>query len=51
VKLYDVLTILKMIRVNPDLANDCDKLQMTPLHWASKRGYDNIVLILLDYGG
>ena len=38
-----------MLRVNPEHPNDCDKLQRTPLHWASKRGYDNIVSILLDY--
>lgn len=22
----------------------------TPLHWASKRGYSRIVLLLIDYG-
>lgn len=36
--------------MNPNLVNDSDKLLRTPLHWATKRGYDKIVNILVDYG-
>jgi ankyrin repeat protein len=42
--------ILKGIKENPKVVNSQDKLMRTPLHWACKRGYDQVVEILVDFG-
>ena len=50
VKMGDIIQILKTLRLNSDLCNDRDKLNRTPIHWACRRGYDQLVQILVDYG-
>lgn len=50
VKMGDIIMILKFLRGNGELANDRDKLQRTPLHWAARRGYDKVVEMLVDFG-
>ena len=46
----DIIKVLKMLRITPDLVNDKDKLSRVPLHWACRRGYAHLVNILLDFG-
>ena len=50
VKDANILGIIKMLRVNPDLVNDIDDMKRTPLHFATKRGFNIVVDILLDHG-
>lgn len=45
----EIVSVLSMLRVNPDLANDRDKMQRSPLFWAAKRNYEHLLNIFLDY--
>lgn len=45
----NIIEIVRLLRENPELVNDRDKLQRTPLHIATKRSSLNMVTILLDF--
>ena len=42
--------IQKLLKKNSNLVNSCDNLKQTPLHWAAKRGNNDIIKLLLDHG-
>lgn len=50
VKLRDVAKINEMLKANRYLVFDFDSVKQTPLHWAVKRGYAEVVEALLRAG-
>jgi ankyrin repeat protein len=50
IKMEDIIAVIKGLRGNPELANERDKLMRTPLHWAAKRNFEKLIIILLDFG-
>jgi ankyrin repeat protein len=46
----DVLLCLKLIKENNQLIHDYDEMKKTPLHWACQLAFENIIMILLDFG-
>lgn len=45
-----MLLCLNLIKENRDLVDDCDEARKTPLHWACQLAFENIMMILLDFG-
>jgi len=43
VKMNDIIGVLRLLKTNPSLVNDRDRLQRSPLHWACKRNFYAIV--------
>lgn len=51
VKMNDIIKVLRFLKNNPDLVDDIDRMQRSPMHWATQRGFEKMLEILIDYGG
>ncbi|KAH8850732.1 Acyl-CoA-binding domain-containing protein 6 [Schistosoma japonicum] len=49
IKQHDLESLIRLLSVNCNEVNSLDKNEMTPLHWASDRGFSDMVSTLIKY--